>query len=154
MDTGKPILIAYDGSDGAKAAIATAGRLFPARRAVVISVWSSVAAAASASLVAIPATVASRAYEQLDAETGQHAAALASEGEAAAKDAGLDAAGKAVPGHGPVWSTIVKAADDEDAEAIVVGSRGRSGVRSVLLGSVANGVVHHSARPVVVAPRP
>src|SRR5690349_23374048 len=32
-------------------------------------------------------------------------------------------------------------------------SRGRSAVKSALLGSVANGVVHHSSRPVVVVPR-
>lgn len=49
-------------------------------------------------------------------------------------------------------AAIVDAADREDARAIVVGSRGLSGVKSALLGSVANGVVHHSTRPVVVIP--
>ena len=40
------ILLAYDGSDGAEAAVEAAGRLFPDRGADVVSVWQSVAAAA------------------------------------------------------------------------------------------------------------
>jgi nucleotide-binding universal stress UspA family protein len=152
MDASRPILIAYDGSDGSKAAIEAAGRLFPGRRAVVVSVWHSAAAAAPASLIAIPAAVASRAYEELDSESERQAAARADEGATAANDAGLDAGGGAVLCAGQVWATIVDAAKVEDAQAIVVGSRGLSAVKSVLLGSVANGVVHHSPLPVVVVP--
>jgi nucleotide-binding universal stress UspA family protein len=152
MSDDKPILIAYDGSDGAKAAVAAAGELFPGRRAVVLSVWHSAAAAAPATLIAIPAPVATRAYEELDAEHEQQASAMATDGATLATAAGLDAAGVAVLSHGQVWSTIVNAADEEDVAAIVVGSRGRSAVASAVLGSVANGVLHHSSRPVVVIP--
>ncbi len=152
MNASKPILIAYDGSEGAKAAVETAGRLFPDHRAVVVSVWRSAAAATAASLIAIPAGVAARAYEELDRESERQAAAKSDEGVTAAKDAGLDATGSALLCHGQVWATIVNAADQQDAQAIVVGSRGLSSVKSALLGSVANGVVHHSTRPVVVIP--
>jgi nucleotide-binding universal stress UspA family protein len=154
VDASRPILIAYDGSDGARAAVEAAGRLFPNRRAVVVSVWHSAAAAAPASAIAIPAAVASRAYEELDRESEQQAALKAGEGATAAKDAGLDASGEAVLCAGQVWATIINAADKEDAQAIVVGSRGLSAVKSALLGSVANSVVHHSSRPVVVVPSP
>lgn len=152
MSSSKPILIAYDGSDGAKAAIEAAGRLFPGRAAQIISVWHSVASVASASLVAIPPNVAAAGSEQLDREGEQKASTLADEGAAAAKDAGLDAIGAAVLCRGQVWATIIRVADERDADVIVVGSRGRSAVASALLGSVANGVVHHSSRPVVVIP--
>ena len=144
--------LAYDGSEGAKAAIQSAGRLFPGHSAVVVSVWHSTAAASAASLIAIPAGVATSAYQELDKESERQATERAHEGADAAKDAGLDATASALCSHGQVWAAIVDAADREDARAIVVGSRGLSVVKSALLGSVANGVVHHSTRPVVVIP--
>jgi nucleotide-binding universal stress UspA family protein len=49
-----------------------------------------------------------------------------------------------------VAQAILRAADEYEAMAVVVGSRGRSGWRSMLLGSVSNAVVHHSTKPVLV----
>jgi nucleotide-binding universal stress UspA family protein len=49
-----------------------------------------------------------------------------------------------------VAEAILRAADENDVMSVVVGSRGRSGFRSALLGSVSNTVVQHSAKPVVV----
>lgn len=152
MHTSRPILIAYDGSEGAKVAIEAAGRLFPAQSTVVLSVWRSMAAAAPATLIAIPSGVAAEACRQLDLDAEQQAVALAAEGAAAATAVGLDAASVAVRSDGQVWASIVDAAQTRNAQAVVVGSRGRSAVKSALLGSVANGVVHHCSQPVVVVP--
>jgi nucleotide-binding universal stress UspA family protein len=152
MHASRPILIAYDGSEGAKAAIGAAGRLFPGQRAVVLSVWLSAAAAAPATVIGIPAGMAAQAYQELDRDAEQQGRTAADEGAQAAEAAGLEATGVTALCHGQVWATIVKASEEEDARAVVIGSRGRSAVMSALLGSVANGVVHHSSRPVVVVP--
>ncbi len=47
---------------------------------------------------------------------------------------------------------IRAAADSEDAELLVVGSRGRGNLRSAVLGSVSHDLAAHASRPVVVVP--
>jgi nucleotide-binding universal stress UspA family protein len=152
MSTDQPILIAYDGSAGAGRAIDAAAHLFPGKRAVVVKVWYPTAAATPASLIAIPAAVAAKAQEQLDTESEQQAVATATDGAEAAKRAGLDASGIGLRCQSQAWATICNTADEHDAAAVVLGSRGLSPVKSALLGSVSNGVVHHCSRPVVVVP--
>jgi nucleotide-binding universal stress UspA family protein len=48
---------------------------------------------------------------------------------------------------------IVRAAAELDADLIVVGTHGRTGVRRLLLGSVAESVVRHAGCPVMVVRR-
>ncbi|KAB7514103.1 universal stress protein [Halosegnis rubeus] len=52
--------------------------------------------------------------------------------------------------NGPPAKTIVKHAADIDADAIIIGSHGRTGLSRVLLGSVAESVVRRAHCPVVV----
>jgi nucleotide-binding universal stress UspA family protein len=47
---------------------------------------------------------------------------------------------------------ILAEADAVDARVIVLGTRGLTGVKSVLLGSVSHAVLQHADRPVVVVP--
>lgn len=49
-----------------------------------------------------------------------------------------------------VAAAIVRYAEDEKVDLIVVGTRGRSGVTRMLLGSVASGVVTYAHCPVLV----
>ncbi len=51
---------------------------------------------------------------------------------------------------GNVALKIVEASEDEDVDLIIVGSRGHSGLSSLLLGSVSNYVVNHCKKPVLV----
>jgi nucleotide-binding universal stress UspA family protein len=55
-----------------------------------------------------------------------------------------------VPGHAA--AAILGAADARDAAEIVIGSRGQGRIRSLLLGSVAQAVLHGAHCPVLVIP--
>jgi nucleotide-binding universal stress UspA family protein len=53
----------------------------------------------------------------------------------------------------PIAEALVACAAEQDAALVVVGSRGRSAGREILLGSVAMGVLHRALRPVLVVPQ-
>ncbi|WP_430699193.1 universal stress protein [Modestobacter italicus] len=53
---------------------------------------------------------------------------------------------------GPVAATPAGCAADRGAAVLVVGSRGRSASRELLLGSVVRAVLHTAHRPVLVVP--
>jgi nucleotide-binding universal stress UspA family protein len=148
--TQNTILIAYDGSISARAAIERAGRLFPGSPALVVTVWSSVRAAAGAARAALPADVIDEAVGRLDQATEAAAVKVAEDGAARARQAGLKASSLAIDADGSIWAAIVRLAEEEQVLAVVVGSRGQSSLRSALLGSVSNAVVHRCGRPVVV----
>ena len=81
----KPILICYDGSEGARRAIETTGVLFPGRRAIVLHAWSPMAIIAASYLGALTML-------DYDDEAAQAAASkIAEEGCNLAKEAGLKA---------------------------------------------------------------
>jgi nucleotide-binding universal stress UspA family protein len=50
----------------------------------------------------------------------------------------------------PIWERIVESADEHDATIVVIGSRGRTGISRLLLGSLASIVASHTARPVLI----
>jgi len=75
---------------------------------------------------------------------------MAEEGAGIARATGFDATAISAEAKGPIWLAVEQAAEDHDADAIVVGSRGLSGVKSLLLGSVSSGIVHHALRPTIV----
>jgi nucleotide-binding universal stress UspA family protein len=144
----RPLLLCYDGSDDAKHAIAEAAALFGSRRALVVSVWQDVAAVPSLAWV-----VPMPGLDDLFEAARENAARVAAEGVQAAVAAGFDATPLVSETAGPVWAAIVEAAETHDVAAIVLGSRGLSAVKTVLIGSVSNGVVHHARRPTVVVRR-
>ena len=144
MNETRPILIAYDGSDAARAAIGRAGELLTPRPALVLTTWQPVSLGVSAG-VAPPVYV-----PDLEATYERRADETAAEGVALARAAGLAAEAVVVPEPNGCWTAILDAADATDAALIEMGARGLSGVKSALLGSVSAGVVHHSKRPVLV----
>jgi nucleotide-binding universal stress UspA family protein len=138
----RPILIAYDGSDYAKAAIEQAAEhLDNGRRAIVLTVWQRFRAA----FVGVGA-----APEGLEEGIDKDARQVASEGARLAREAGFDAE-PAVERGDPIWQRIVEVADERDVGIVVMGSAGRTGFSRVLIGSVAGAVASHSDRPVLIA---
>ena len=162
-----PVLLCYDGSDAARRAIELAGRVLGGGEAIVLTVWESLG---SAILRKLPSGatefgrdargIAEDVVDELDAGTADAARASAAEGAALAAAAGFDArplarralARAAERSTVTVWRVVLDAADEEAAELVVLGSRGRSAIGSMVLGSVSYGVVHNSERPVLIVP--
>ena len=63
---------------------------------------------------------------------------------------GTDIGTKIIEGYTSVEATIVDYAEREGVDLIVIGTRGRTGFKRLLLGSVALGVVTYSHCPVLV----
>jgi nucleotide-binding universal stress UspA family protein len=145
----RPLLLCYDGSEDAKHAIREAASMFGPGRALVLSVWQDAAA--------LPAFAWAGAslpdLEELFAKARAGAQRVAEEGAGIARATGLDPTPIVAEATGPIWTAVEEACAAHDVEAVVVGSRGLSGVKSILLGSVSNGIVHHATRPVVVVGR-
>jgi nucleotide-binding universal stress UspA family protein len=141
-----PILICYDGSASAERAIASAGRLFGQRRAVVLDVGPLQEVAEAYAAMGSDAAA-------LDRLTLEAAAARADAGAELARAAGFRARGRAEL-EAPTWLGVSKVADEVGAAAIVIGSRGLSGMRALLEGSLSHQVATHAGRPVLIVPPP
>jgi len=142
------ILIAYDGSDHAKAAIRVAAdRLAPGGKALVATVYEPLDRVPFAGIAGLP--IDESTTEAIFGGARAAAQGAAEEGAALAREAGFEAEAIAVDGV-PVWNALVELADDRDAALIAIGSRGLSGVKHVLLGSVASAVAQHSRRSVLI----
>lgn len=145
------ILIAYDGSDDAKAAIEGAGKLFPGQDATVVTAWQRFIDTMARFGGGVAVVVD---YDQIDESSAENAGATAGQGAAFASAAGLKATGVAALVQTTVSAAILDKADELDASVIVMGSRGFTGVKSLMLGSVSHHVVQHADRPVLVIPSP
>lgn len=145
------IVLAYDGSADAKRAIAVAGELMTGAAVLLHVVMLDQMLAPVAAPVAGTLPAADLATESELTDRGR---VVAREGVELARSAGFDAEPllERATGVRGVWETILSVADQRDARAIVVGRRGISRLESALMGSVSNGLVQHSARPVLVVP--
>ncbi len=145
------ILIAYDGSEDSRAAIAGAAKLFPAQRATIVTVWQRFVETMAGSGAGMAVVLD---YDELDTAAEKAAYEKAAEGAQMASAAGLDAAPRAAVAVGRLAETILFEASELDVDGIVIGSRGLGGVKSLVLGSVSHAVLQHADRPVVVVPSP
>jgi nucleotide-binding universal stress UspA family protein len=147
-----PLILCYDGSIDAGNAIRRAGSLFAGRRALVVTVWEPTTFPGSLGFAGETAGMYN--LVELNRAAAEAGGRLADEGVSIAQEAGLLAEPVAVEATGPVWKTIVEIADRDDAATIVMGSRGLTGLRAMLLGSVSSAVVHHAHRPTLIVRQP
>jgi nucleotide-binding universal stress UspA family protein len=150
------VLIAYDGSDVAKAAVRSAAELFPGSIALVVTVWEpglgalALMNAGPDAVGAVPVPPDAELVAELDRAGKDQAAAVAGEGAQLARSLGLDAEPHGIPDEGRVADAIVDFASERQAAAVVIGSHGISGLRSHLLGSTSRQVLARARRPIVV----
>ena len=150
-----PILIAYDGSAGARRAVREAGELFGSRPALVATVWEEALAYASTALPTAglelqPTPIDVERAQEVAQELEAHARRVAEEGAEQARSAGLEAEAVPLAGELTAADAIAELARERGVAAIVIGSRGLSGLRARLEGSTSSAVVKQAPCPVLV----
>lgn len=150
------ILICYDGSADARAAIDRAGQLMPGSEATVLVIWETLVETMTrhGSLGVGGAMVGVYGDDGTDSALQKAALDTATDGAQRATAAGLVAQPRIVGRHDDIAADILAVADDADADVIVLGTRGLGSVKSLMLGSVSHAVLHHADRPVMIIPSP
>jgi nucleotide-binding universal stress UspA family protein len=148
------ILVSYDNSPDAQAAIDHVATLLPGSEVTVVTVWEPLLDTLTRT-GALGMGMAVGTYansDEVDVASRKAALATAAEGAHRAAAAGLVAHPRGERRHGDVANTILAVGDAVDADLIVMGTRGRGGVQSFLLGSVSHAVVQRADRAVMVVP--
>jgi nucleotide-binding universal stress UspA family protein len=150
------ILICYDGSADAQAAIDRAGVLMPGSEATVLVIWETIleTMTRNGSLGMGLGFMGGYGGDAADAAMEKAALDIAADGAQRATAAGLAAQPRIAHRHDDIAASILAVAGDVDANVIVLGTRGLSGAKSLMLGSVSHAVLHHADRAVLVVPSP
>jgi nucleotide-binding universal stress UspA family protein len=135
-----PLLVGYDGTDGAKAALAEALRLAGPLDAEVVLAFVSHINPGGGEV----ADAASAVHER-----GQ---AVLSEAVEQARAAGVAARAEIVPGR--PHEALAELAEAEGAQLLVVGSYGERPLRAVVVGSTPPRLMHVTHVPVLVVRAP
>jgi nucleotide-binding universal stress UspA family protein len=148
------VIIGFDGSPDAENAIDVAAGVLSADSALVVTAWHLPIAAVETPIPPVGAPTAPPIEDE--DELMRRATATAKAGAARATTAGLDAEPGLQRAAGPsdIAKVLLDTADERDAALVVVGRRGKSRIKSVLLGSVSEAAVRDGRRPVLVVPAP
>lgn len=149
----QPVLIAYDGSAPSRGAIRQAVDLLRPRRAIVATVWEPglayVSMSSSIDMSPAPMVDPETAHE-IDDSLHVHAERIAQDGADLARSLGFEAEPLAVADESHVSDALLRVARERSVAAIVVGSRGLTGLRARLEGSTSKSLIKHADCPVLV----
>jgi nucleotide-binding universal stress UspA family protein len=148
------ILICYDGSADAKAAIEQGGGLLKGEPATVLTVWQPFDVVAARTPIGFGFVPSIPDIDEIDRLSATNARERAEEGARLAREAGFDAQPRTCSQDTTISEAILGEADAVAATAILMGSRGLTGFKSLLLGSVSHAVIQHADRTVIVVPSP
>lgn len=154
----RPVIAAFDGSPESTAAVREAAMLFGGRPLLVATVWEpglamAVTAAPDAMGMGMPYALPSpEEIETVDRVRREHAAAIAETGAQLARSLGASAEPVVIEDAANVGGSVAALAEQRDAAAIVVGSRGLGAVKARLLGSTSRRLLHDAPCSVVVVP--
>lgn len=146
------ILLCYDGSDDAQAAAERTAKLFPGAPVTVLTIWEPYIEVITQNGFGLAFAPPVNDVEEIDRVVEEEARSTAEEGAQRLREAGLDAHARVEPRGRSVAATALEVARELGADAIVMGTRGRGGLKSLLLGSVSHAVVQDADRAVVVVP--
>jgi nucleotide-binding universal stress UspA family protein len=146
------ILLCYDGSADSQAAAELVARLFAGMPLTVLTVWESFTDVLARTASGQPYAQGAVDVQQIDAGAQKQALATATEGAERAQGAETVAEARTEQRIGSVADTILSVAAEVDAEVLLLGTRGRGGLKSLFLGSVSHAVLHLAERPVLVVP--
>lgn len=154
----KKVVVAYDGSSAARHAIVDATSILGPALLLTVTVWEEglafVGSPMSTDGITVTPMVDPAQALGLDRTLHEHAERVSEEGAELARAHGAEAQPLAVPDDGNIANTILAVARDHNASAIVVGSRGLSGIRRRLEGSTSQKVLKHADCPVIVVHEP
>lgn len=146
------ILLCYDGSDDAQAAAERTAKLFAGASVTVLTVWEPYIEMITQNGFGLAYAPPVTDVEEIDRVIEEQARAAAQEGADLLRRGGMVAEPRVEARGRSTAAAILGVAKEIDADAIVVGTRGRGGIKSLLLGSVSHALVQHADRPVVVVP--
>lgn len=147
-----PVLIAFDGSPPSEAALETGTAILGNREYVVSTAWQPLGTTAAIAAAGMPGGVAAAGSEKLDDAARDAATATATAGATRIEQIGAPATPVAIEGVSGPWPALVTSAREHDAAAIVTGTRGHSRLTATLIGSVAEALLRHAGRPVLLIP--
>jgi nucleotide-binding universal stress UspA family protein len=148
IDHGQPIVVGIDGSDGAAHALDWALHEAMLRGVAlrVVHAWSPPEPITAIGSVLAPMEV--EPYQQAAKELLERAV------DAALERAGAGAAPPVVPVLTRGYAPKVLLDASEDAQLLVLGTRGLGGLRELILGSVSHTCAHRAQVPLVIVPLP